>query len=138
MRSMVHPDAVTGNEDESGAATVWTACAIAALLVLLGALWTLGTVLVARQRAAGAADLSALAAAGHASEGEARACAHATVLAERMATHVSDCRLHGWDALVTVQLDVRGPVGLNGTITARARAGPVEHVSAPAESHSGR
>ena len=61
--------------------------------------------------------------------GEAVACAHADDLARRMTVHVVECRLDGWDVLVTVQSEVHGLAGLGGTvggtITARARAGPV-------------
>ncbi|EHR63525.1 Rv3654c family TadE-like protein [Saccharomonospora cyanea] len=115
----------TCRESDTGVAAVWAACVVAALLALAGLLWTLGGVLVVRQRVAGAADLAALAAAGHAVMGEERACAHAEEVAHAMAAWVSGCRLRGWDALVVVHSEMRGPIGLGGTVTARARAGPV-------------
>jgi secretion/DNA translocation related TadE-like protein len=111
--------------DDTGAATVWAAGAIAVLLVIVGVVWTLGAVVVARHRAAGGADLAALGAAGRAIDGEMAACAHAEESARRMRVRVAECRLDGWDVLVTVQSEVRGPAGLGGTVTAKARAGPV-------------
>lgn len=125
-------------ENDSGVATVWAACAVSALLVLVGLVWALGEVLVSRQRAAGAADLAALAAAGHAVLGEARACARAEDVARAMATRVSECRFRGWDALVVVHADVRVPLGSGVTVTARARAGPVDEVPEVRRTSGGR
>lgn len=115
-----------GNDADAGMATVWAACAIAALLALAGLVWTLAGVLVTRQHAAGVADLAALAAAGRSVDGETVACAHARDLARAMASRVADCRLRGWDAEVIVHVDVGASLGLGGTVSARARAGPVE------------
>lgn len=111
---------------DAGAATVWAAGASAALLALAGLVWVLSGVLVARQHAAGVADLAALAAAGRSTEGQTAACARAEDLAETMKARVADCRLRGWDAEVTIYVDVRAPLGMGGAVTAHARAGPVE------------
>lgn len=99
--------------------------AMASVLVLIGAVTTsLAAVAVARQRAASAADLSALAAAQVSLSGQATACARAAVVAERAAAHVTSCRLD--DDVATVVATVRppGPLGRLGTARARARAGP--------------
>ncbi|MEU0464640.1 Rv3654c family TadE-like protein [Amycolatopsis sp. NPDC006131] len=104
---------------DRGAATVWAACAIAGLVVFAGLLWGLGTAAIARHRAAGAADLAALAAAGRAADGTEVACGQALWVAERMGARVVRCRFEGWDALVEVVVDT----GL-GPAAGRARAGP--------------
>lgn len=105
-------------------ASVCTAGAVAALVVLAGVVWTLGAAVVSRHRAAGAADLAALAAAGAAHRGTGAACARADVLGDRMRVRIAECRLDGWDALVVTAVDTPG-LPLSGPATARARAGPV-------------
>ncbi|MFF5991086.1 Rv3654c family TadE-like protein [Prauserella flavalba] len=112
-------------EPDGGSATVWAAGAIAGLLAVAGLLWLLGGAVVTRHRAANAADLAALAAAGHAERGTAEACAHARRIAERMRAHVRECRFDGWDALVVVEAVGPGSLAGFGPVTARARAGPV-------------
>ncbi|WP_228714029.1 Rv3654c family TadE-like protein [Prauserella endophytica] len=114
------------DEPDGGSATVWAAGAIAGLLVVAGLLWLLGGAVVTRHRAANAADLAALAAAGHADRGSAEACAHARRIAERMRARIRDCRFDGWDALVVVEAPGAGPLTGFGPATARARAGPVD------------
>jgi len=108
--------------DDRGSATVWAAGAIAALLLIAGVAFALGSVVVIRHRAADAADLAALAAAGSADRGAEAACARAAVVVERMAVRLVSCRLDGWDALVEVAAPVPGGLG---DASARARAGPV-------------
>lgn len=54
---------------DRGSATVWTAGAIAVLCVVFGAVLAMGQAVVVRHRAAGAADLAALAAADHWTDG---------------------------------------------------------------------
>ncbi|UQS27665.1 flp pilus-assembly TadE/G-like family protein [Amycolatopsis thermalba] len=105
--------------NDRGAATVWAACAIAALVVVAGLLWGLGSAAIARHRAGGAADLAALAAAGQVGHGTDLACGRARWVAERMGARVVSCRFEGWDALVEVVVDT----GL-GSAVGRARAGP--------------
>jgi secretion/DNA translocation related TadE-like protein len=95
-------------------------------VALLGATaTTLGAVAVARQRAASAADLSALAAAGAALDGPAAACARAARLADRVGAELSSCRLDGDVATVVAQVRPSGPLARLGAASARARAGPV-------------
>lgn len=108
--------------DDRGVATVWTAIAIAALLAVAGLLVAFGSVVVTRHRAADAADLAALAAAGRAQEGPSAACAQAGLVAERMSVRLAGCRFDQWDALVEVQADAPGGLG---AAAAHARAGPV-------------
>ncbi|WP_424923839.1 Rv3654c family TadE-like protein [Amycolatopsis granulosa] len=106
-------------ERDRGAATVWAAGAIAAFVVIAGLLWGLGAATIARHRAAGAADLAALAAAGQTLLGVDVACGRAQWVADRMAARMVSCRFDGWDALVEVSVDT----GL-GSAAGRARAGP--------------
>ncbi len=127
-----HRRTATGTAD-TGMATVFTTGAVAVLVVLAGVVWTLGAAVVARHRAAGAADLAALAAAGAAHRGTGAACARADVLGDRMRVRIAECRLDGWDALVVTTVDTAG-LPLSGPATARARAGPVEEESPAAGS----
>lgn len=114
---------------DRGSATVWAAGAIAALLAVTGLLWALGAAAVTRHRAASAADLAALAAAGHVQDGAVEACGHATRIAERMRVAVRDCRLEQWDALVVVEAEGPGLLAAFGPAVGRARAGPAEPIA---------
>lgn len=121
------PDAV-GDETQhpdSGAATIWTALAVAALtgVAVLG-LW-LGAAVIARHRAETAADLGALAAASHAAEGPAHACEHARWIANRMGLTLLSCRWQREDAFVEVRAPRLAFAGLPAS-SARARAGPTD------------
>lgn len=107
---------------DSGTATVWAACAIGALLVVAGPVFSFGSVVLARQRAADAADLAALAAAGQADHGREAACERARSVADGMAVRLLSCRFRQWDALVEVEATVAGGLGV---ASAHARAGPV-------------
>ncbi|MEU0533659.1 Rv3654c family TadE-like protein [Amycolatopsis tolypomycina] len=108
---------------DSGAATIWAALAVGALTILATlAIWLAATV-IARHQAESAADLGALAAASHASEGPARACERARWIADRMRVTLRSCTWQQLDALVEVE--ARGPAlpGLPQP-SAHARAGP--------------
>jgi secretion/DNA translocation related TadE-like protein len=106
---------------DQGYATVWVAGGIAALTVVFAVALHLGAAVLARHRAAAAADLAALAAATNAVSGERMACERAQWVVERMEAHMLSCGLSGWDALVEVQARATGL----GVATAHARAGPV-------------
>lgn len=111
-----------------------TATALAGMVLGCAVVGGVGQVAVVRARVDAAADLAALAAASTLGRGEtaARACAVAGLLTTGPAgggptqgpVRVSGCRVDG--AEVTVSVD--GPVhvlGLTGSVTGRARAGPV-------------
>ncbi len=99
--------------------------ALASVLALAGlVLASLAAVAVARQRAASAADLSAIAAAQSALDGEGPACARAGALARRVDATLLSCRLAGDVAVVVAAVRPPGPLGRLGTATAQARAGP--------------
>jgi secretion/DNA translocation related TadE-like protein len=105
---------------------VWTAGAVAALLAVTTLVVWLGSAAATRHRAAGAADLAALAAAGVAVEGERVACEKARWVTDRMRVELRGCRLAGWDALVEVAAQPPGVLAGFSPAAARARAGPVD------------
>ncbi|ASR39771.1 hypothetical protein BAY61_29070 [Prauserella marina] len=107
-------------------ATVWAAGAVVAMLLVGCLVWLFGGAVVARRHAANAADLAALAAAGHVHSGPAVACASAQRIADRMEVRLGDCAFEQWDALVVVESEGKGMLAGFATITAKARAGPVE------------
>ena len=108
---------------DGGVATVWTAVVVAVLAgVAVFGCW-LATAVAARHRAEAAADLGALAAASHATEGPAKACERARQVADRMSVTLLSCRWQRLDALVEVRGAWPGPAGWAAP-TARARAGP--------------
>ncbi len=110
---------------DRGAATVWTAGAIAALLAVTTVVLWLGSAAATRHRAASAADLAALAAAGVVVEGERAACGRARWVTDRMRVELRSCRLNGSDALVEVIAQPPGVLAGFGPAEARARAGPL-------------
>lgn len=112
---------------DRGSATVWSLGVIAVLCVVFGAVLALGQAVTVRHRAAGGADLAALAAADHWAEGSAAACARAERVAAAQGTRLVRCALVGETSDVTAASG-RGPF----TATVRARAGPAD--SGPADS----
>ncbi|MGW3511536.1 Rv3654c family TadE-like protein [Streptomyces sp. NPDC000994] len=111
---------------DRGSATVWSVGAIALLCVVFGIGLALGQAVVDRHRAAGAADLAALAAAGHWAEGGAAACARADEVARAQGTRLVRCAIVGDTSDVTAAAE-RGPF----TAAVRARAGPTAQADAP-------
>ena len=103
---------------EGGFVTVAVLGLALVLLAVAALLATLGTVAVARHRAASAADLAALAGALHLVDG--RACDAAGAVVAASSAQLLDCRADG--SAVVVVVGVR--VGALGTARARARAGP--------------
>ena len=110
-----------GSDRDRGSATVWMAIALVAVLAVAALVIELGAAVIARHRAAGAADLAALAGAVAVLGGQGTACRRAGEIAARNGATLDRCDLVGMDVLVTVS----APVGLlDGRATARARAGP--------------
>ncbi len=108
-----------GRDSDRGSATVWSLGAMAVMCVVFGIVLALGQAVVARHRAAGGADLAALAAADHWAEGGAGACVRAERVARAQGTRLVRC------AVVGETSDVTATAGL-GPFAAevRARAGP--------------
>ncbi|WP_306188693.1 MULTISPECIES: Rv3654c family TadE-like protein [unclassified Streptomyces] len=104
---------------DRGSATVWSVGAIALLCVVFGIGLALGQAVVTRHRAAGAADLAALAAAEHWAQGRAEACARADRVARAQGAGLVRCAIAGDTSDVTAESE-RGPF----TARVRARAGP--------------
>lgn len=104
---------------DEGSATVWTVFAAAALCAVFVALVGVGQAVAARHQAGGAADLAALAAADHALQGPAVACAAARRVAAAQHTRLVRCAVTGQVADVSAEAGSR-PF----TSRVRARAGP--------------
>ncbi|GGS85239.1 Rv3654c family TadE-like protein [Streptomyces chromofuscus] len=113
-----------GGDGDRGSATVWSVGAIAVLCVVFGVILALGQAAVTRHRAAGGADLAALAAADHWAEGTEAACARAAGAAGAQGTRLVRCVVVGEIADVTAASGT-GPF----TVEVRARAGPPEAVT---------
>ncbi|KAF3469707.1 flp pilus-assembly TadE/G-like family protein [Streptomyces sp. Tu 3180] len=104
---------------DRGSATVWSVGAIAVLCAVFGVVLALGHAVVVRHRAAGGADLAALAAADHWTRGGTAACARADRVAREQGTRLVRCVVVGEVSDVSVAAG-RGPF----TAEIRARAGP--------------
>jgi secretion/DNA translocation related TadE-like protein len=111
---------------DRGSATVWVV-ALSGVLAAIGvAVLLVGAAVVGRHRAAGAADLAALAGAESAVRGRPDACAAAERVAGANGARLTGCTVDpGAVVDVAVEVHVRlGPLGTRSA-TARARAGPV-------------
>ncbi|MEX2289944.1 MAG: Rv3654c family TadE-like protein, partial [Mycobacteriales bacterium] len=116
---------MTGRATGDHGAVVVLVIALGAVLALAGMTASaLAAGAVTRQRAAAVADLAALAAAQHALEGPAQACAWATRIALADGGIVRRCTLSGDVAEVVAEVRPPGPLGRLGSATSVARAGP--------------
>ncbi|MFD9616483.1 Rv3654c family TadE-like protein [Streptomyces virginiae] len=111
---------------DRGSATVWAALVATVLGAVFGGVLLLGQAVVARHRAAAAADLAALAAAATWAHGPETACATALRVARAQGVALGGCLLRGEVAEVTAEVAV-GPF----TPRVRARAGPPAEPPAP-------
>ncbi|MFF7290326.1 Rv3654c family TadE-like protein [Streptomyces griseorubiginosus] len=117
---------LVGARSDRGSATVWSVGAVAVLCVVFGGVLAFGQAVVVRHRAAGAADLAALAAADHWADGPGVACARAEEVARAQGTRLVRCGMVGEISDVTAASG-RGPF----TAEIRARAGPAVPVLVP-------
>ncbi|MGY3203166.1 secretion/DNA translocation related TadE-like protein [Streptomyces sp. TE5632] len=108
-----------GRGRDRGSAAVWSVGMIAVLCVVFGVVLALGQAAVVRHRAAGGADLAALAAADRWMDGEAAACARADRVARAQHTRLVRCAVDGEVSDVSVASG-REPFAAE----VRARAGP--------------
>ncbi|CAL9301602.1 hypothetical protein SUDANB180_04245 [Streptomyces sp. enrichment culture] len=104
---------------DRGSATVWSLGAMALLCAVFGAVLCYGQAVAVRHRAAGGADLAALAAADHWAEGATAACARAERLAAAQGVRLVRCAIVGDTSDVTAAVG-KGPFAAE----VRARAGP--------------
>ncbi|QJT07040.1 flp pilus-assembly TadE/G-like family protein [Streptomyces asoensis] len=111
---------------DRGSATVWSVGAIAVLCVVFGIVLALGQAVAARHRAAGGADLAALAAADHWADGVAQACDRADRVARAQGARLVRCVVVGEISDVTAASG-RGLFAAE----VRARAGPADAVPPP-------
>ncbi|MEV6274419.1 Rv3654c family TadE-like protein [Nocardia sp. NPDC051832] len=111
---------------DSGGATVLACFALAGLITTTLLISQIGAGVVARHRVQSAADLAALAGAGALESGPEAGCAAAGEIARHMRARLRTCAVSQWDVTVTAEQNV--PMGLFGvrTVSAVARAGPVE------------
>lgn len=113
-------------DTDRGSATVWSVGAIAVLCVVFGIVLALGQAVAARHRAAGGADLAALAAADHGADGVAQACDRADRVARAQGARLVRCVVVGGISDVTAASG-RGLFAAE----VRARAGPADAVPTP-------
>lgn len=115
-------------DGERGGATVWALSVIALLAAAMGLALVLAAAVVARHRAATAADLAALAGAEELLAGPAAACARAAEIARLHSADLEACELRGTSLAVEVSLTEAPPGWAGAQLLApargRARAGP--------------
>ncbi|QES49407.1 hypothetical protein DEJ50_17920 [Streptomyces venezuelae] len=104
---------------DRGSATVWAAVVTTVLAAVFGGVLLLGQAVLARHRAAAAADLAALAAATSWAHGPEAACAAAVRVIRAQDARPAGCRLEGEIAEVGAEARA-GPF----TVRVPARAGP--------------
>lgn len=113
---------------DRGSATVWLMGLSTLIGLATAAALLQGSAVIARHRAATAADLAALAAAVRVPDGDGVACAAAKEIAARNGGSLTRCVLIGDDVEVEVtRLLVLGSLG-SWPAMAGARAGPVERI----------
>ncbi|MFD9077960.1 Rv3654c family TadE-like protein [Streptomyces erythrochromogenes] len=106
-------------DGDRGSATVWAALVATVLGAVFAGVLLLGQAVVARHRAAAAADLAALAAAATWAHGPDTACATALRVVRAQGAELAGCRLGGEIAEVAARV-ASGPFKPE----IRARAGP--------------
>ncbi len=120
------PHRAAAEPAEAGFATLVVLGLAGALLAFGALLASLGAVAVARHRAAAAADLAALAAAGHLLEGTERACRVASALARGQGATLLSCTSDGTTVTVVAGVRPPGHLGRLGAARSIARAGQAE------------
>ena len=119
-------------DGDAGSGTVLVLTAACVLILVGTVLSSLAAVGVARHRAGSVADLSALAAASSLHLGRGPSCAAAQDIADRSSAQLLECRVIGGVVEVVAAVRPAGRLGGLGVATARARAGPAQHLSGPA------
>jgi secretion/DNA translocation related TadE-like protein len=109
---------------DAGSATIITLSAFLVLGTLTGAVLTVAIIAVCRQRAANAADMAALAAAGDPSSDPLSKCAHAHAIGLANHGRVLSCTTAGDTVEIIAAIELPGALRRFGPLVARARAGP--------------
>jgi secretion/DNA translocation related TadE-like protein len=109
---------------ERGAGSILVLTGVMVVLTVLLVVATLGSGYLARHRAAAAADLAALAAAGRVWSGPAAACASAGGVAKANGAVLRSCHVRGEQVEVVTSVAIAGPAAVLGDAHRRARAGP--------------
>jgi secretion/DNA translocation related TadE-like protein len=109
---------------ERGAGSILVLCAVSVVLTVLVAVASLAVGYHARHRAAAAADLAALAAAGRLRAGASAACSLARTVAVANGGVLRSCEVDGWQVVVAVAAPITGPASWLPDPVRRARAGP--------------
>ena len=137
-RSRAHPairDAGDAGETrdagDAGAASVLVLALASVLALIACVLVALAVAGTSRHRAAVAADLGALAAAGRALQGPAAACAIADQVVRAQGGQLTGCRVDGEISEIEVSVRPGGTVGMLGAARGRARAGPAGALRPP-------
>lgn len=94
--------------NDRGAGTVLALVVLPVVSLGFAVLWAFVDVSMVRTKAAGAADLAALAGAAHASEGVGAACAKAEEIAMRNSARLVSCEMEGLDLVVEVTVAATG------------------------------
>ncbi len=113
-----------GRQDR-GSGTIYVLAMTAVVVLLTFAGLGLGQALIARHRAAAAADLSAISAASRVLDGSISACKTAALVARSQGARLTTCRIDGEVADVTVEV-LFGLLSAHYPATGAARAGPAE------------
>lgn len=113
-----------GRSGDRGSGTVWAVVVIALLVSFALGAAAVGGAVVTRHRAAGAADLAALAAADAVADAATEPCGRAAVVAERHGGLLIACTVNGMVVDVVVRLPAGGLLGDGLFASVRARAGP--------------
>jgi secretion/DNA translocation related TadE-like protein len=115
-----------GRQDR-GSGTIYVLAMMMVVVLLTSAALALGQALIARHRAAAAADLSAISAASRVLDGPISACKTAALVARSQGARLTTCRIDGEVADVSVEV-LSGLLSAHYSAIGAARAGPAEVV----------
>jgi secretion/DNA translocation related TadE-like protein len=110
---------------DRGSGTIYVLAMMTVVVLLTSAGLALGQALIARHRAAAAADLSAISAASRVLDGPISACKTAALVARSQGARLTTCRIDGEVAEVTVEV-LSGLLSAHYPAIGAARAGPAE------------
>jgi secretion/DNA translocation related TadE-like protein len=112
-------------DQDRGSGTIYVLAMTAVVVLLSSAGLALGQAVVARHRAAAAADLSAISAASRVLNGPMSACKAAALVARSQGARLTTCRIDGEVAEVTVEV-LSGLLSAHYPAMGVARAGPAD------------